>query len=192
MWFLDRYAPIGDQSRCSYSWLFDYYKNLVHAAETLNPGGDAAARGTWWMQHILMRRCGDSSSVNHLTSAFNYRDDLLPYAAVALAPTDTTYHAGGAGVFFARSGWDANASWLAVVAGKYDWKEGVIATKQAADRPPTEWQVVRVDLWTLAKRPLRIQAIGLAASGGGAVFDQILLGRSEADLDRVGQRIRQQ
>jgi hypothetical protein len=75
---------------------------------------------------------------------------------------------------------------VAVVAGKYDWKEGVIAVKQAADHPPAEWQVVRVDLWALAKQPLRIQAVGLAAAGGGALFDQVLLGRSPDDLDRVG------
>jgi hypothetical protein len=75
---------------------------------------------------------------------------------------------------------------VAVVAGNYAWKEGVIGVKQAADRPQTEWQVVRVDLWALAKKPLRIQAIGLAAAGGGALFDQVLLGRSPADLNRVG------
>ena len=56
---------------------------------------------------------------------------------------------------------------VAVVAGKYDWKEGVIATQQASDRPPAEWQVVRVDLWALTKRPFRVQAIGLAATGDG-------------------------
>jgi hypothetical protein len=75
---------------------------------------------------------------------------------------------------------------VAVNAGKYDWKEGVIATKQMADRPPTEWQVVRVDLWALTKKPLRIQALGLGTAGGGVLFDQILLGRSEVELDRVG------
>jgi hypothetical protein len=75
---------------------------------------------------------------------------------------------------------------VAVVAGKYDWKEGVLAVKQAAERPPGEWQVVRVDLWELAKRPFRIQSIGLGSAGGGALFDQVLLGRSPAELDRFG------
>ncbi len=74
---------------------------------------------------------------------------------------------------------------VAVVAGMYDWKEGVLATKQVAGRPPPEWQRVRVDLWALSKQPLRVQALGLAAAGGGAFFDQLLLGRTEADLDRV-------
>jgi hypothetical protein len=74
---------------------------------------------------------------------------------------------------------------VAAIAGKYDWKEGVLAKKQFADRPPAEWQVVRLDLWALAKQPFRIQSIALGASGGGALFDQILLGRTEADLDRL-------
>ena len=74
----------------------------------------------------------------------------------------------------------------AVVAGKYDWKEGVLVTKQTADRPPTDWQIVRIDLWALTKQPLRIQSIGLAAAGDGASFDQILLGRTLAELERVG------
>jgi hypothetical protein len=72
-----------------------------------------------------------------------------------------------------------------VVAGRYDWREGVIATKQAADTPPADWQVVRVDLWDLARKPLRIQALGLAAAGGGAAFDQLMLGRTLEDLERV-------
>jgi outer membrane protein assembly factor BamB len=72
-----------------------------------------------------------------------------------------------------------------VVAGRYDWHEGVIATKQTAEKPPADWEVVRVDLWQLARKPLRIQALGLAAAGGGAAFDQLLLGRTLEDLDRV-------
>ena len=48
--------------------------------------------------------------------------------------------------------------------------------------PAQQWQVVRVDLWELLKKPLRIQCLQLAAAGGGAAFDQLVLGRSEADL----------
>ena len=52
--------------------------------------------------------------------------------------------------------------------------------------PPTEWTTVRVDLWALTKgKPPRIQALSLAATGGGAIFDQIVLGRTPADLDRL-------
>jgi hypothetical protein len=56
-----------------------------------------------------------------------------------------------------------------------------------ADAPPLEWTTVRVDLWPLIKSKGRettsIRSMCLGAVGGGAAFDRILLGRSEADLD---------
>jgi hypothetical protein len=73
----------------------------------------------------------------------------------------------------------------AFVAGKYKWSEGVLASKQVADTPPREWQVVRADLWEMLKKPIQLEALGLAAEGGGAEFDQIVLGRTEKDLPPV-------
>lgn len=70
-------------------------------------------------------------------------------------------------------------------AGTQAWREGVLATKSVAAAPPQAWQVVRADLWSLYRHPLRIQEMSLAATGGGAAFDQIVLGRTETDLDRV-------
>ena len=69
-----------------------------------------------------------------------------------------------------------------LTAGSYDWGEGTLVTKKMADTPPQQWQVVRVDLWELLKRPLHLQCLQLAAEGGGAAFDQIVLGRNEGDL----------
>ncbi len=74
---------------------------------------------------------------------------------------------------------------VAVIAGKYDWKEGVIAAESVSPRPSAGWQVVRIDLFKLAKRPLRVQSIVLGSAGDGACFDQILLGRTPEDLDRL-------
>ena len=68
------------------------------------------------------------------------------------------------------------------VAGKHDWGQGVLATKQVDAVPPLQWEVVRVDLWALLGKPLRIQCMNLAAVGGGAAFDQLVLGRTEGDL----------
>ena len=68
------------------------------------------------------------------------------------------------------------------VAGKYGWNEGVLVEKRVADLPPREWQVVRFDLWELYHKPIRLQALNLAAAGGGAAFDQIVLGRTAKDL----------
>jgi hypothetical protein len=73
----------------------------------------------------------------------------------------------------------------AFVAGTQAWREGVLATKRIAATPPANWQVVRADLWALYAHPVRIQELSLASSGGGAAFDQIVLARAEADLDRM-------
>ena len=108
---LDRFAPIGDQSRSSVPDLFDYHENLVHAAVVLSAGTDQAKRGTWWLQN---------NSVNGVSQAFNLAGDLLPYPDTPVVPTDLVYHATGVGHFFARSGWDTQAAWLAFAAGPYD------------------------------------------------------------------------
>jgi hypothetical protein len=108
---LDRFAPIGDQSRSSIPELYDYHENLVHTAAFLSQGTPQAARGTWWLQH---------NSVNGPIHQFNASTYLLPYPDAPVAPTELTYHARGAGAFFARSSWNTNASWISFVAGKYD------------------------------------------------------------------------
>jgi outer membrane protein assembly factor BamB len=75
---------------------------------------------------------------------------------------------------------------VAVLAGDAKWKEGVIAEHKIDSKLPTEWTTVRVDLWALTKgKPPRIQALNLMTTGGGAQFDQIVLGRTTADLDKV-------
>lgn len=107
----DRFAPIGDQSRSSVPDLYDYHENLVHTAVVLARGTAQARRGTWWLRN---------NSVDGVTHSFNLFGDLLPYPDSPEPPTDLTYHAAGAGVAFARSSWNTDAAWLAVVAGKYD------------------------------------------------------------------------
>jgi hypothetical protein len=52
-----------------------------------------------------------------------------------------------------------------------------------SDSVPQTWQTVRVDLWEMFhKSPVRIECLRLIAEGGGAQFDQIVLGQSESDL----------
>ena len=55
--------------------------------------------------------------------------------------------------------------------------------KKVAARPPAEWQVVRMDLWKVFKKPVRIRGLHLASTGGPAAFDQILLGRAVKDFE---------
>jgi hypothetical protein len=42
--------------------------------------------------------------------------------------------------------------------------------------------VVRIDLWEVFGKPVRIRDLRLGAVNGPAAFDQVLLGRTEKDL----------
>ena len=49
--------------------------------------------------------------------------------------------------------------------------------RQVAEKPPPEWQVVTVDLWEVLGKPVRVRGLRLAASGGPAAFDSVVLAR---------------
>ena len=74
-----------------------------------------------------------------------------------------------------------NFGGISAVAGEPTPLQGATVVQQPG-APPAEWQVVRLDLWALAKKPWRIRSLNLGVRGGGAAFDQILLGRNESDL----------
>jgi outer membrane protein assembly factor BamB len=106
----------------------------------------------------------------------------LQFAWKSLSPQTT-----GISLLVGRA-WPAGG--FSVVAGAGVGPEGVLATKKIAT-VPTEWTVVRVDLWALyGAKPVRIESLRLGAIGGGAAFDQVLLGRTEDDLVRVGRLAR--
>jgi hypothetical protein len=98
----------------------------------------------------------------------------LQFAWKAAAP-------GTKGITLGLSGKDM--PWVACHTGApTKFGEGGDVQKQVGAEVPTEWRVERVDLWALLKKPGRIQCIGFGTSGGGALVDQILLGRSEKDF----------
>ncbi|MEO7432877.1 MAG: hypothetical protein ABIR62_12825 [Dokdonella sp.] len=107
---LDRFAPIGDQSRSSIPELYDYHRHLMLEARRMTDDASAASVASWWLDHI---------SVAHMTSSFNYRFDLLPAGTNGSPPASLIYHAEGAGHLFARTGWDTAAAWLDFSAGPY-------------------------------------------------------------------------
>jgi outer membrane protein assembly factor BamB len=72
-----------------------------------------------------------------------------------------------------------SVTWLA---GERPPGEAVINPRKVADRPSAGWKTVRVDLWAVFKRPVRIRGMRLASTGGPAAFDQVVLGRAERDL----------
>jgi len=109
---LQYFAPIGDLSRDSVPNIYDYQRNLVHEAVVLVPTTDQAKHGVWWLQNNSLK--------NGVSSDFNLPGDLLPYPSAPVQPTVLVYQSTGAGALFARSNWTTNASWFALVAGKYD------------------------------------------------------------------------
>jgi hypothetical protein len=109
---LDRFAPIGDQSRVSVPELYDYHRRLVLEARTLSQDPQAQALASWWLHRI---------AIDRMSNGFNTRYDLLDAGdPKAPAPTTLHHHARGTGHLFARSGWDKDATWLAFVAGPYN------------------------------------------------------------------------
>ena len=109
---LDRFAPIGDQSRNSVPEIYDYHRRLVLEARALSKDPQTQTLASWWLHRISMAQ---------MSSGFNTLHDLLP-AGDAKAPTPDAlfHHAQGTGHLFARSGWDKDAMWLAFVAGPYN------------------------------------------------------------------------
>lgn len=78
--------------------------------------------------------------------------------------------------------WGANYGEKALFhAGDPAKEEGSIP-RRIADAPPAEWETVRVDLWELYKKPVRIRSMSVACTGGPVAFDRILLARDEKDL----------
>lgn len=108
---LDRFAPIGDQSRNSVPELFDYHRRLVLEARQLTTDEEARAMASWWLDNI---------SVPRMTQGFNSRYDLLPAGKGGTPPSALVYLAEGAGHLFARSDWGKDAMWMSFVAGPYN------------------------------------------------------------------------
>lgn len=109
---LDRFAPIGDQSRSSVPELYDYHRRLMLEARLLTDDPQAKAQASWWLHAIAVPR---------MRSGFNLRHDLLPAGdAGGTPPTARFHHATGTGHLFARTDWTRDALWLAFVAGPCD------------------------------------------------------------------------
>ncbi|MEQ1512388.1 MAG: hypothetical protein ABL934_06885 [Lysobacteraceae bacterium] len=109
---MDRFAPIGDQSRSSIPEIYDYHRRLVLEARALSKNARSQALASWWLHRI---------SIPQMSNGFNTLHDLLPSGdADAPAPESLFHHAEGTGHLFARSDWDKDAMWLAFVAGPYN------------------------------------------------------------------------
>jgi PKD repeat protein len=107
---LDKFPPFGDQSRVSEPVLYDYHRQMGLRLYHLASDPAAIAAGGWWLGHI---------SVQTMQASYNSRDNLIPYT-VPSSPPGLTYRADETGQTFARTNWQPNATWLAVLMGRYD------------------------------------------------------------------------
>ncbi|MFC5148368.1 PQQ-binding-like beta-propeller repeat protein [Streptomyces aureoversilis] len=72
---------------------------------------------------------------------------------------------------------------VVVSAGDSAWRPDSVLVEHRVAALPTAWTTVRLDLWALAGGRLpRVTSLSLRSNGGGALFDQLLLGRTPADL----------
>ncbi len=108
---LKHFAAIGDNSRISEPTLYDYQRAIVLQAMSNSPEAKARGYGAWWLRSITPPA---------MTSTFNYRDGLLNAGSGGAPPTELVYDGRSTGDYFARTGWDSGALWVAFRAGKYN------------------------------------------------------------------------
>jgi hypothetical protein len=136
---LDRFAPIGDQSRSSIPELYDYHRTLVLQARALSKDPRRQAMAAWWLHHI---------AIDRMSNGFNTSHDLLAAGdGQSAPPTDLVHHATGTGHLFARTAWDRDALWLAFVAGPYN--ESHAAQEQGGFTLfHRDWLTVTENIWS--------------------------------------------
>jgi hypothetical protein len=135
---LGHFAPIGDQARYAMPDLFDYNRALVLEARQLATDPRARDIASWWLGNISIRRMGEG---------FNLRTDLLDAGTGGAPPDALVYHATGVGHLFARTSWDRDAMWIAVVAGKYD-ESHAHQDQGGFTLYARDWLAVTSNIWT--------------------------------------------
>ena len=111
---LDRVAPTGDQSRDATAAFFDYHRNYLQELVAMFPSDPLAGRAKTMLAASSVPAMASSFMV-----AYDFLYDNVGVATQPMDPLDTTYYGSGIGELYARSGWDAHATWLNLIAGPY-------------------------------------------------------------------------
>jgi hypothetical protein len=135
---LDRFAPLGDQSRNSIPEIYDYHRRLVLEARHLTNDATTQRIASWWLNNI---------SVQQMGQGLNFRYDMLPPGTNGVAPTELYYHGAGTGHLFARTGWDRAAMWMSYVAGPYN-ESHAHQDQGAFTLFANDWLAVTENIWT--------------------------------------------
>lgn len=113
---LAHFAPFGDQSRVSVPTWYDYQRRLVLEACRLTLNTSERSDGYYVLDNL---RHEDASPYLTMRDSFNSRYDLIPRGTPLHKPV-CNFRAAEVGAVFARTSWESNATWLAVMMGLYD------------------------------------------------------------------------
>lgn len=132
------YAPIGDQARYANPEIFDYHRALMLHARALTRDDRAREAASWWLRQI---------PVSEMGQGFNFRTDLLPAGEGGAPPPALLHHATGVGHLFARTDWGPRATWVSIVAGKYD-ESHAHQDQGSFTLFARDWLAVTANIWT--------------------------------------------
>jgi hypothetical protein len=110
----DRVAPTGDLSRDSTAAFFDYHRNYLQELIHVFAGDTLAQRAKSQLAASSVPAMG-----NGFMLAFDFLYDDTAVAPQPMDALNTTYYAPGIGELYARSSWDAHATWVNLIAGPY-------------------------------------------------------------------------
>ena len=111
---LDRIAPIGDHARDSTAALFDYHRGYVQLLTWLFRDDPLAPYGQWFLRHSALPEMDQGFMI-----VYDFLYDLPELAEAAPSGLAPAYRAAGTGQLFLRSSWDADATWVNLIAGPY-------------------------------------------------------------------------
>jgi hypothetical protein len=110
----DRIAPTGDQSRDSTAMFFDYHRNYLQELIQEFPTDSLAQRAKSQLMASSLPQMQYSFMV-----VYDFLYDDTAVTAQPVGSLNTTYYASGIGELYARSGWDAHATWVNLIVGPY-------------------------------------------------------------------------
>ena len=110
----DRVAPTGDLSRDSTAAFFDYHRNYLQELIQQFPSDLLAQRAKTQLAASSLPAMGYG-----FMCVYDFLYDNGNVTAQPVGSLNTAYYASGIGELYTRSGWDAHATWVNLIAGPY-------------------------------------------------------------------------
>lgn len=159
------FAPIGDLSRSSTPEWFDYHWILMAAGRAATADTDAKNVASYLMNKMMP--FGP-------TQYYCRREGLLEQGTNTTPPTALTFHAPEVGALFSRTSWEADATWMCFVGGRYNQSHAGQEQGSFCLWKGTDWAAVNGNIYsqsgieqaTICKNMLRFE------TSAGAVIRQ--------------------